>query len=490
LFGLIDGPSLEQEPINWILILEFTIIHGIGLGHAVHALIHVRTPQGTFAWILSLLVFPWASVPLYWIFGRSKFIGYRKGFVEGNRPLDLLAKKVHDSLQIHGAPARSESLWGRSARIQERLMGLPATMGNQARLLVDGPQTFAAIFAAIDSARSYLIVQFFIFREDRLGLELQARLIEKAKNGIRVYVLYDTVGSHFVSHKYWTLLVANGVRVSGFRTTRGKGNRFQLNFRNHRKLVIADGNIALTGGLNVGLEYLGENKRFGNWRDTFLEISGPSVQALQFSFCQDWFWAADEIPELDWTAKVSETADQIAAVLPTGPTDEIDACSLAILQVIQSAKETLWIASPYLVPDATVVYALQLAALRGVDVRILLPGHFDHLLPYLSSFSYYKPLEACGIKLFRYREGFMHQKVMLVDTAAASVGSVNLDFRSFHLNFELGVLIFDQPFALEVKSMLEKDFALSDQVFLKDFESKPFWFHLAVRIARLFSPEQ
>lgn len=481
---------MEQEPINWILVLEFSLVHAVGLGHAVHALMHVRTPQGTFAWILALLVFPWASVPLYWVFGRTKFIGYRKGFIEGNLPLDLLARKVYDSLRIHGAPAQRESLWGRSARIQEKLMGLPATTGNSARLLIDGAPSFEAIFAAIESARSYLIVQFFIIREDRLGLELQKRLIEKARAGVRVYVLFDTVGSHSVSRKYWNNLLKENIQVQGFRTTRGRGNRFQLNFRNHRKLVIADGKIALTGGLNIGTEYLGENRRFGFWRDTFLEISGPSVQALQFSFCQDWFWATDEIPEFDWTAHVSETTDQIAAVLPTGPIDEIDACSLAMLQLIQSAKENLWLASPYLVPDATVVYALQLAALRGVDVRILIPKNPDHYLPYLSSFSYYQPLESCGVKIYRYREGFMHQKVMLVDAVAASVGSVNLDFRSFHLNFELGVLIFDDAFALEVKAMLEKDFALADQVFVKDFKSKPFWFHLAVRSARLLSPEQ
>jgi len=482
--------AAEQEPINWILILEFLLIHGIGFGHAIHALSHVRTPQGTIAWILSLVMFPWAAVPLYWIFGRAKFIGYRKGFIEGNLPLDLLARQVYDSLKIHGAPAREESMWGRSAKIQERLMGLPATTGNEARLLIDGTETFEAIFAAIASAKLYIIVQFFIFREDRLGMDLRQRLIDKANAGVRVFVLYDTVGCHSVSRKYWMEMIENDIQVKGFRTTRGEGNRFQINFRNHRKLVIVDGRVALTGGANVGTEYLGESKRFGPWRDTFIEIIGPSVQALQFSFCEDWFWACDEIPDLEWTARVSENTDQIAAVLPTGPIDDIDACSLAIQQVIQSAKETLWITSPYLVPDATVVYALQLAALRGVDVRILLPGKPDHYLTYMSSYSYYRPLEACGVKIFRYREGFMHQKVMLVDSVAASVGSVNLDFRSFHLNFELGVLIFDSDFAAKVRSMLQKDFALADQVFLKDFLKKPLWFRLMVRFARLFSVEQ
>jgi len=279
----------------------------------------------------------------------------------------------------------------------------------------------------------------------------------------------------------------SGILVHGFKTTRGWGNRFQLNFRNHRKLVIADGRVAFTGGLNVGDEYMGRSKRFGPWRDTHVRVRGPAVQAAQLAFIEDWNYATDQVPPVNWTPTPADL-DQRALILATGPADEAEICSLAFIRVVNSAQNRLWISSPYFVPDSTVLTALQLAALRGVEVRLLLPQRIDHFLPMLSSFSYYESLAMAGIELWRYESGFLHQKALLVDDRLAAIGSVNVDYRSFHLNFELVVMVSDTRFCEQVDAMMKQDFAQARRVDLAEYKARPWWFKTAVRFARLLSP--
>ncbi len=213
------------------------------------------------------------------------------------------------------------------------------------------------------------------------------------------------------------------------------------------------------------------------------------MQATQLSFVEDWHWATGEVPPLCWTPVASD-ADQQALVLATGPADEADRCSLAFIRAVNSAKTRLWISSPYFVPDTTILTALQLAALRGVEVRLLLPERIDHLLPMLSSFSYYNSLAIAGIELWRYQPGFLHQKALLIDDRLAAVGSVNVDYRSFHLNFELVVMVTDKLFCDQVEAMMRADFHRSRCVDLAEYNNRPWWFKFAVRLARLLSPVQ
>ncbi len=298
------------------------------------------------------------------------------------------------------------------------------------------------------------------------------------------------MGSRKLPRDFFGELCAAGARVVPFRTTRGKGNRFQINFRNHRKLLVVDGRLALTGGLNVGVEYNGEDPRYGHWRDTHAQVTGPAVEALQMPFIEDWHWATSETLDLSWPPLSTAGGAMTALVLATGPADDLDVCSLAFLQLINSARRRLWLASPYFVPDPAVLSALQLAALRGVEVRIMLPDKPDNLLPFLTSFSYYEALARAGIALYRYTAGFLHQKVMLVDDSLASVGSINVDYRSFHLNFELALLVANEAFAGEVAAMLTDDFANCRLVDYVEYTGRSWRFKTAVRIARLLSPEQ
>ena len=476
--------GLEIETTTW---LGFSILVGfyiIGFLHILHALMHTRTSQGTIAWVVSLMSLPFLSIPLYWLLGRSKFTGYVRARRGNDAELRKLAEDMYARLRKYAVDLPEEDVFERCA---EELGGLPFTRGNELELLIDGQVTFDRLLSAIGRARNYVCVNFFIVKNDKIGTTFQKALIARAKAGVKVYFLFDEIGSHKLSSTYLGELRDAGVECVAFGANRHWWSRLQLNFRNHRKIVVIDGNEAFLGGLNVGDEYLGRNKKFGDWRDTHLQIRGPAVQAVQMVFMEDWFWANNRIPGLSWESS-AEPADQVAAVIPTGPADPADSWKLLVSESANSAKERLWIASPYFVPDDGVMTALQLAALRGVDVRIMLPNRADHILVWLSTFSYYEQSIPFGVKLFRYKRGFLHQKVMLIDSRMAAVGTANLDNRSFRLNFEITAFVSDKAFTAQIAEMLETDFSGCVMVAVEEFTGKPFLFRAACRAARLMAP--
>jgi cardiolipin synthase len=447
---------------------------------------HVRTSQGAIAWVLSLLMVPFVAIPLYWLLGRRRFSREVGGRRAKDSRLAALAVGMMERLRRYEVDIPDDDAFERAARI---LGGLPFTRGNRLELLIDGEETFDNIFETIRSAKRHLCVNFFIVKSDTLGIRFQQALIERARAGVRVFFLFDEFGSYKLPRRYLRELKAAGVECHSFGVNRFWWSRLQLNFRNHRKIVVADGEVALIGGLNVGDEYLGRDARFGGWRDTHLAMRGPVVQAVQLVFLEDWFWASNSMPELDWETRLEE-ADQIAAVIPTGPADPADSWQLVVAEAANTSRQKLWIASPYFVPDEGVLTALQAAAIRGVDVRILIPERADHLLVWLSAFSYFEESIPYGVRIFRYQRGFLHQKVMLVDHRLATVGSANLDNRSFRLNFEITGFSPDPAFVDAVARMLEADFEASVEARVEDFSAKPFLFRAACRVARLMAPIQ
>ncbi len=481
-----------ELPFSTVVLIEIiglfvTIVHLLGVYSAIHAVMTVRTAQGTIAWAISLLTFPWIVLPFYWVFGRSKFSGYVNARRKGDSAISHLVTELAQTVQDF-----QPKMSGEHARFVtfERLARMPFTKGNNAELIVDGQQTFDAIFREIERATDYILIEFFIVHNDHLGNELKKRLLQKAEEGVRIYFIYDEVGSHQLSKYYIQELTAAGVDIRPFTTTKGWKNRLQLNFRNHRKIVVVDGQTAFVGGLNVGDEYMGRDPEMGKWRDTHVRIAGPAVQCVQLAFMEDWYWASEKLPPLNWEMESSDVANMKTLILPTGPADFMETCSLFFVHSINSAKKRVWIATPYFVPDSQVVAALQLAAVRGVDVRVMLPAKADHLLVYLSSFVFLEQMDPAGVKIYRYIEGFMHQKVMLVDDDLAVVGTANLDNRSFRLNFEIAAIFADRNFAGLLATMLEKDFECCEQVDANELSQRSFWFRLAVRLSRLTAPIQ
>lgn len=464
-----------------------TGVHILGLLAALDAIMKSRTPQGAIAWMLTLIFVPYLALPAYWIFGRSKFQGY-----VNTRRLRVKDIKAHTQTFRAVRPQLVADFHEHPELIVlERLADFPYTHSNEVRLLVDGKATFDALEEAISQAKEYILFQTYIFREDGVGNRFRDLMVKKASEGVAVYFLYDEIGSYQLSRAFVNELREAGIQVRAFHTTRGKGNRFQLNFRNHRKIVVVDGRFAAVGGHNFGNEYLGLSERFGPWRDTHIALRGPAVQAVQWSFLEDWYWATRETIPVNWEEEPIAGALHTVLVLPSGPADTIETCGLFFVNLINSAKKRIWIASPYFVPDKQVICALQLAALRGCDVRIMLPERPDHLLVYLSSFHFITETAIEDwIRFYRYQPGFLHQKVILVDEEFAAVGTANLDNRSFRLNFEVMVGVVSGSFAAEVEKMLLADFAHCRQVDPYEINGRSFWFRLAVSGSRLLSPVQ
>lgn len=469
-----------------IFAASFVLIELGGIVSAVNAVMGSRSSQGAIAWAIALVSLPLVSLPLYWIFGRTKFQGYVETLREGERAhSEQVESLLHQIRTEHVVPTAQIAP---DLNVYSNLAGLPFTTGNHCELLIDGQATFSAMLASIDQAEQYILMQYFIVKDDQLGKEVQSHLIAKAQEGVKVYFLYDEIGCHKLPHTYLEAMRLAGIVATGFKTTQGRGNRFQLNFRNHRKITVVDGKEAFVGGHNIGDEYMGRSRRFGRWRDTHVKVVGPVVRQIQVSFQQDWFWANRQALALDWTVHPTVNGKQNALSLSTGPDDEIGCCALMFVHTIHSARSRIWIASPYFVPSDAVFEALQVAALRGVDVRILLPLKPDHRIVYLAGFAYMDQLGAKGVRFFRYQPGFLHQKVMLVDTHLAVVGTANADNRSFRLNFEISLLLNDETFAEQVQQMFESDFEQSQQVPADDFQRRNVFFKLMVRLSNLLSP--
>lgn len=464
----------------WIIVGAALALQIAALTCIWRAVTTARTPQSSVGWSIFLIAAPLLAVPAYLFFGHHRYRGY------------AIARKTSEHV-IRGIERQREDHPPLTVPVLnpapfEALAEFHAVGGNAVDILIDGEATFDAIFAAIGEAQNYILVQFFIVHDDDAGRALRDRLVAAAGRGVSVRFMVDAVGSHHLPAAYLDALRAAGVQVADPKAGRRPRHRFQINFRNHRKTVIVDGRVGFTGGHNVGDEYLGRSETFGPWRDTHVRLQGPVVAQLQLVFAEDWHWATAEVldNELFWRPD-TQAADRTALTVPSGPGDELDTGTLFFCAAISSARERVWIASPYLVPDQEVLAALKIAALAGKDVRLIVPDAVDHWLPWLSSFAYYDELRQAGVRIFRYTAGFMHQKVVLVDASFAAIGTTNLDNRSFRLNFELMIAVFGGDFASEVAAFLEADLERTVEATtpLKDMPGR---IRVGAPLARLFAP--
>ena len=481
MFGIDDilrGLNVDLPLIAVVLAL----FYALAFVCAVREVMNSRTSQGSIAWLLSLALLPFPTALLYLTFGWKFFDDYAVDRIKLGRTqrpvrardLALIDQEMGDE-------------WPVLAGVAE----LPFLAGNKVDVLIDGKETFASIFDGISKARSYLMVQFYIMRDDRLGQELAERLIERARAGVRIYVLYDEVGSKQLPLAYRKRLRAEGIKIAAF-NQRHKFLRFygptRLNYRNHRKIVVADGEVAWVGGHNVGVEYLGEDPIFGPWRDTHVRVRGPAALACALVFREDWEWATGELLPADPPDVVPTPGDQSVLVMGTGPADKLEECAIAFTDVIAQARKRLWIVSPYFVPDTDVRTALYGAQLRGVDVRIMLPEKPDHMLVWLASIAHADAMVEHGISMYRYTHGFLHEKVVLMDDRIAAIGSTNFDNRSFAINFEITLWFPGEETVATVERMLTEDFARCRKVSVAEVKGRPWFWRFITQGARLFSP--
>ncbi len=478
-----------MEILKPTLAILFPAVEIVGIITAMHAILFIRSARGAIAWAITLVAVPWIALPLYWVLGRNKFYGYvealRAGDIQSHHQMERALKKME-----RYAPPADYNKRGIEAgdEVYVHLAGMPFTGNNTAELLVNGGQTFETMFSRMAAAKHYLLIEFFIVRDDSIGKKLQDILIKKAEEGVKIYFLFDEIGSRKLSGRYIDRLRQAGVEMHPFLTTRGWYNRFQINFRNHRKIVVVDGQVGFVGGHNVGDEYLGRKRKYGAWRDTHVMVEGPAVLGLQRAFSADWFWAVRKKLDIAWNVHPAPAGDMNILPLATDPSQRLDTCLLFFLHAILSAKKRIWIASPYFVPDDAIINALQVAALKGVDVKILLPGLPDKKILFLASFAFFpRLLSIPGIRIYRYLPGFMHQKVLIIDNHTAVIGSANFDNRSFYLNFEMNMVIKNRSFTGRVEKMLLDDLQHSRQVIYPN-NNTTLAFRLMVRLSSLFSP--
>ncbi len=467
-----------------LLGLLFALFETVGIIVAIHAVLNTRTSQGAIAWAFFLVTMPYIALPLYALLGRHKLTRAVESRRDDNSQIHQSTVELQSGLERYQKKLQQRKTFGSA---MEKLSEKTFTGSNSLKLLDTGRATFDAIFSAIEQAQSYILLELYIVNDDEVGQELKERLIDRQGDGVQVYFLYDSIGSYRLSRQYCDELSDAGIKLHEFGSMHLFRNRFQLNFRNHRKIFIVDGKVGFTGGYNVSNEYLGKTDKYGCWRDTHIRISGPAVLGLQAAFVEDWYWVTGDALELSWSPEVSND-DALAMVIPTGPADNKYTCSLFFMHMLNSAQQRAWITSPYFVPNEAVMESLKLAAVRDVDVRVMIPGVPDKRTVWYAAFAYIREAQEAGVKFYRYQKGFLHQKVMLVDHDLSVVGTANLDNRSFRLNFELSILVPDTNFAAQVEEMLLKDFSDCQLITEKDATEHAFIVRIAIAVARLFSP--
>ncbi len=447
-----------------------------------------RNPSKTVAWLVILTIFPIIGFIFYIFVGRN----IRKRRKYRDKTIDLNEYRHLIDIPYHGEPQTFLGLQSEPDKIIYLLLqnaSSPMTQSNRVEILTNGKATFEAMFKQIEQAKDHIHFISFIVRDDEIGRRLQAHLIIKARQGIKVRMIIDGLGSRHLPPSYILELESAGVEVAEFSPILVPYLR-KVNYRNHRKIAIIDGQVGFLGGLNVGDEYLGRSKRFGFWRDTHMMVEGDAVYFLQLIFLQDWKFTAKRsvqaesryFPKHDTTRQPLYV--QIAA---SGPDSDWEYILKVYFSLITNARKTVYITTPYLIPDDSILMALKTAALSGVDVRIIVPGIPDHLVVFWASRSYFTELMEAGVRIFTYHKGFIHAKIMIADGEIATLGTANFDIRSFHHNFEVSGVIYDSNVAERLEKDFKQDLEDSIELELIEFSQRPTNKKVKESVARLMS---
>lgn len=438
-----------------------------------------RAPAATLGWLLALAALPYVGFLVYYVLGPQRIKRQRL-----RRARAKVALPPAD-----GAVEQDEA--HELVRLARKTTGLPITTATDARLLVDGAATYDALLAEIRSARHQIHLEYYIYSPDATGTVIRDALIERARNGVVVRVLLDAVGSSHCPRRFFAPLLAAGGELAWFHPMRfGRvWKRPWLNLRTHRKIVVIDGRVGFTGGINITDE---ENERLRSdaYRDLHLRLEGDAVHSLQQVFVEDWAYATGSRDFIASVAKVMPPAQQgpiHAQVLTSGPDSPWEAIHRLHVGAIHAARRRVWLVTPYFVPGAAAVMALTSSALAGLDVRLMVPRMSDSRLVTFAARSYFDDLLAAGVKVYEYGPRMLHTKAMLVDDDMAIVGSANFDARSFRLNFEVSVMFADATIAAELTRLIEGEFALAPRV--RDQRRRSLWtVRLPEALARLLSP--
>lgn len=470
--------------MNSIITLAFIVLYIYTLVTTISVLLlENRNPAKSLSWVLVLLFLPIIGLVFYLIFGQNlrkqKIISGKTLKASTNYltpDIDSLNTEVQNSNQLN------------LVRLLHKNSDAPTYPNNKIEILSDGKSTFDAMFTAIRNAKSHIHIEFFIFGNDKISNRLRVLLIRKAKQGVRVRMIYDYWGSFFLSRWYLRSLRESGVYIRPFLPFRLRLGRSKINYRNHRKLLIVDGEVGFTGGLNVADRYIFGNS-LGRWRDTFVRFEGSVVHALQQLFLADWYFVERKlITDKKYYPEPNTFNKNLVQFVSSGPDTDWEAIMQGISSAIMSAQKYVYIHTPYFIPNEVVNNSIQIAALSGVDVRLMVPTKSDSHLSDLSTSSYLGHILEAGVKVYRYKKGFLHSKAIVIDDYVSIIGSANLDERSFNQNFEANAFIYETATAQHLRNLFERDMQNSEELTLEMWTNRKRTLKLKESFARLFSP--
>ncbi|WP_306354156.1 cardiolipin synthase [Flavobacterium sp. '19STA2R22 D10 B1'] len=483
--------------MNWLLLAE--IIYGIILVLVCIRIIYdTQNNTKTLAYVLLVLFLPLLGIIIYFSVG----INYRKRKIYSKKLIkdSALASKLKEDLYNYSTNIYTESIT--SVQQNKKLVQMlikditsPLTGNNSVKLLVNGEQKFPDVLEALLQAKKHIHIEYYIFEDDAIGQSIEKILIQKAQEGVEVRFIYDDFGSRTIRKKMVPRLRAAGVKAFPFHEIIFIAFANRLNYRNHRKIIVIDGNIGFVGGINVSDKYINQvsdaKKLF--WRDTHLRIEGPGVSHLQYLFLCDWNFCANEKLEINDVFFPSNQSlevkdNKIVQIAASGPDSDRPTIAYALLQSINLAEEEVLLTTPYFIPDESVHDALIVAALGGVKVKLLVPGVSDSKIVNAAAWSYYDDLLNAGVEIYLYEKGFVHAKTLVTDRKMAMVGTANVDYRSFDLNFEVNAIVYDEGIAGELADVFFNDIKDANKIDLIEWQNRPTIKQMAEKMARLLSP--
>ena len=459
---------------------------------AILIILENRNPVKTISWILILVLLPFIGIVIYLFFAQE----YRKTKMYSRKGLKDLEKLRNLTLeQLDNLPENhfqiSERLYSKKRLINLLLSNSNAilTNNNEVTVLHNGKETFPEIFRAIEQAKHHIHLEYYIVENDKIGNYLRELLIQKAREGVEVRFIYDDVGSWELKRKFLRSMSDAGVKVDCFMRVRFPNLTSRVNYRNHRKILVVDGETAFLGGLNFADRYQDGVPGIGPWRDTHLKVTGGAATALQIIFMADWYFVSKEIFKGDQFFKPFESGNgKLVQISASGPDSDWESIGQAYFSAIASATDHVFISTPYLMPTADIMTALKTSALGGIDVRIIVPGLSDAIFPKWGTNSYIEELLEAGVKIYFYKAGFTHSKVIVVDGIFSSVGTANLDFRSLETNFEVNAMIYDEEIAGILTKQFLDDQDKSEMVVLEEWIKRPRINKIKESFARILSP--
>lgn len=460
-----------------------------------------RDPKSVWTWLLVLYFVPVFGILFYLIlaqdYRKSKL--FRIKAVEDR--LHYSVRKQEIFFKEQSGKAKDENIYDYLKLIRYNLNAGSAilTVFNKVEIFKEGKEKFADLIEEIRGAKSFIHIEYYIIKNDELFDIIAMELIKKARQGVEVRILADGMGSRFMPKKKWKALEAEGIKIAIFFPAALGRINLRVNYRNHRKIVIIDGNIGYLGGFNIGREYIGQDPKFGNWRDTHLKICGEAVASLGARFALDWNYASKEnlfkegkykIVDPEGTGPGSENEESFLCIqiITSGPDSRTRLIRDNYIELFNNAKNHIYIHTPYFVPDEAVMSALSIAARAGVDVRLMIPCMPDHPFVYSATLSWAGSLLEQGAKVYTYQEGFLHAKSVMVDGLCACVGTANMDIRSFELNFEVNATIYDEATVQKLEADFLEDIGKSREITEEIYRSRGLVQRLKEQFSRLLSP--